>query len=347
MRIALCTLFNVNYLDKGLVLYESLEKVCPDFVLYVLAMDDRCYDILHDLNKKNISLIKISEFENEKLLTVRQNRTFGQYCYTCSSSLIKYIFDNYNETACAYIDADLCFYSDPTILFYEMIARNASVSVIGHRFGLHNKKREQIVGKYCVQFNIFANDSKGNLLLEIWINQCLISCECLEDGIHWGDQMYLHNWCDLYDFVIESEVYGAGVAPWNIEQYKRSDKGNTYIYHRGKDIPFVFYHFENIKYICPNYIDISAIVTWNVDVEFVRELYTAYLKEISKQKMIIKDCYDFEVYLKLHSEFPVSAKLGWFKKILRVLNPYNWKEIILLSIPGRLYRKYNFVSIAE
>ena len=46
MRTSLCTLFNFYYLDKGLALYESLERVCEDFVLYVLAMDDDCYAYL-------------------------------------------------------------------------------------------------------------------------------------------------------------------------------------------------------------------------------------------------------------------------------------------------------------
>lgn len=33
-----CTLFDSYYLDKGLALYSSLEKVSEDFTLYVFAL---------------------------------------------------------------------------------------------------------------------------------------------------------------------------------------------------------------------------------------------------------------------------------------------------------------------
>ena len=41
-----CTLFDSNYLDKGLVLYHSLCACEPDFRLYVFAFDERCREVL-------------------------------------------------------------------------------------------------------------------------------------------------------------------------------------------------------------------------------------------------------------------------------------------------------------
>ena len=41
-----CTLFDSYYLDKGLALYRSLEKVSEDFTLYVFCFDEDSYEIL-------------------------------------------------------------------------------------------------------------------------------------------------------------------------------------------------------------------------------------------------------------------------------------------------------------
>ena len=60
--LTFCTLFDSNYLDKGLVLYDSMKKVMEEFCLYILAMDERCYEILNDMKLKNVCLISLEEF---------------------------------------------------------------------------------------------------------------------------------------------------------------------------------------------------------------------------------------------------------------------------------------------
>ena len=221
MTTVLCTLFNSLYLDKGLALYESLEKVSNNFVLYVLAMDDKCYEIINDLKLQSLVPIKLSDFESEELLKVKLTRSVGEYCWTCSSNLIRYVIDTYEPEYCTYVDADLYFYSDPYQIIQEMKQKKASVQVIGHRFNKREEKqRSFVVGKYCVEFNTFKNDKKGNELLNIWCKQCLDYCKIDGDGVHWADQKYKDKWCDDYYYCIETEHLGAGIAPWNISQYK-------------------------------------------------------------------------------------------------------------------------------
>ena len=43
-----CTLFDSNYIDRALVMYQSLEAVLDDFKLYVIAFDLKCEEILKD-----------------------------------------------------------------------------------------------------------------------------------------------------------------------------------------------------------------------------------------------------------------------------------------------------------
>ena len=66
--LTFCTLFDSNYLDKGLVLHQSLESAINEsFKLYVLAMDQKCYQILKCMNLKHTHVISLEEFMDEEL----------------------------------------------------------------------------------------------------------------------------------------------------------------------------------------------------------------------------------------------------------------------------------------
>ncbi len=60
------------------------------------------------------------------------------------------------------------FYQDPKILIDEMNKQGASVQIISHRFHPLQKDLENIVGKYCVEFDTFLNDKKGIDVLVNW-----------------------------------------------------------------------------------------------------------------------------------------------------------------------------------
>lgn len=344
--VTLCTLFNVNYLDKGLALYESLDRVSNKFVLYVLAMDEKCYEILEDLNLKNIVPIKLSDFENEELLKVKPNRSVGEYCWTCSSNLIRYVIDTYQPEYCTYIDADLFFYSDPYQIIEEMKQKGASAQVIGHRFNKREyKKRSFIVGKYCVEFNTFKNDEKGNELLNIWCEQCLEYCKIDGDGVHWADQKYQDNWCEDYVYCIETEHLGAGVAPWNISQYKlvESNDQKIIVKTRGNQYPMLFYHFENLQYIDKNKIKINVYHQWGLDDKLVKELYYPYLKILNKYKDLIKSKYGLDILIKYHPGIKREEISKWckFLNLWKIFTP----SFLYKILPSILYKREDFIVI--
>lgn len=350
LKYYLCTLFDSNYLDKGLVLYESLCRNASNFELYILALDDKCYEVLMALQKKHIKVIKLSDFENDDLLQAKKNRSIAEYCWTCSSSLIKYVLDNYSPDYCSYIDCDMYFYGDPYSLIQEMITKGASVSIIGHRFPWYEqKRREAKVGKYCVECNTFKNDSKARGLLDIWISQCLDCCSTLNDGIHWGDQKYLDNWTVDYDFVIESTHYGAGVAPWNISCYSLLSKNedNYILKYKGKKVLLLFYHFENIEYIDRNTVNTNLWGCWGIDYNLYISLYEEYLYKLFETKELLRKLYNIDVILKHHPVFLHVKKQNWLNKIILKIFHFDIKGIILYSIPRRLYRNRRIIHLVE
>ena len=58
-----CTLFNSGYLDKGIVMFQSLQKVTNDFKLYVVSFDDKCFEVLQRYRSDQLIPISLEEFE--------------------------------------------------------------------------------------------------------------------------------------------------------------------------------------------------------------------------------------------------------------------------------------------
>jgi len=234
-----CTLFDSNYLIKGLTLYFSLMKVNDNFNLVIVCFDDICFNILSDLKLPNITLVKLDNFEDEKLKKIKKTRTAQEYCWTCTPIVPLYVLEHYNNIGqITYLDADLFFFSDYEILFNEL--ENGSVLITKHRYAENAEKNNLISGIYNVQFLIFNNDKRGLQVLHWWGERCLEWCHNrVEDG-KFGDQLYLNDWLDRFKGIKVLKHLGGGVAPWNVYQYKIEKKEKVLI----NNVPLIFYHFH-------------------------------------------------------------------------------------------------------
>ena len=304
MKTVLCTLYNSLYLDKGLVLFDSLKECAKDFELYVLCMDEKCYDVLFDIGDERLKPIHLTDIENDSLLEAKAGRTSAEYCWTCTSRIVQYILETLEPECCTYIDADMYFYHDPQILVNEMLMAGKSVMMVPHRFTEKNMHLAKKVGTYCVEFNCFKNDVAGRTVLDYWHKKCLECCSNLGDGVHWGDQKYMDEWIELFpDIVYPCTNNGAGIAPWNIELYENySDKEKSVLFKEKKEtIPIYFYHFQSIKYLSKEIID-TSIKKGDPDIDYymAKELYVPYLLKINTKKDLLLVKYGVNSLLQDH-----------------------------------------------
>jgi len=241
----LCTLFDSNYLIRGLTLYNSLARHCAEFHLYIFAFDEKCYDLLKNLRLKYATVISLKEFEDEKLLSVKSIRTKAEYCWTCTPSTILYCLKKYQLESCAYLDADLLFFNSPQVLINEL--KDDSIILTLHRFP-KNHDTSEINGKYCVQFMAFKNNSQGLITLNWWREECIKWCyNRLEDGKR-GDQKYLDDWTERYQGVHVLKNLGGGVAPWNVVNYDFWKKNGEILGREistGQKFKLIFFHYHN------------------------------------------------------------------------------------------------------
>ena len=315
MTTVLCTLYNSLYLDKGLVLYDSLCECAKDFKLYVLCMDDKCYDVLTDLNQEHHIPVKLSDFEacDTALLEAKGNRSMGEYCWTCSSSFIRYVLNHFGEEICTYVDADMYFYNDPQVLIDEMIGDDKSVMVTPHRFPEEKKASAKVVGEYCVEFNTFKNNAVALEVLEYWRNRCLECCSNLGDGIHWGDQKYLEELVEKFDCVHVCQHNGAGLAQWNLSLYK-TVAGSRKVFYRPTEesIDLIFFHYQNISYLSRSLIKLGYKKDSAIDFEFINQYYRDYLLTIDKKKSFLISNYGVDTLIVSHPA--IKGRFQFLKK---------------------------------
>lgn len=257
MKLNFCTLFNSNYLSRGLVLYESLLLNCTDFHLYVFAFDDECYKFLKQQNYAHLTVISLKEFEDDKLLNIKPTRSVAEYCWTCTPSTILYAISNYHLDNCTYIDADMLFMSDPHVLIDEM--GTDSVLITEHRY---TKEYDQsdLSGKYCVQFVTIKANEAGLKVCQWWREACLDWCYAKHEDGKFGDQKYLDDWTTRFKGVHELKHLGGGIAPWNVQQYKfEFTKGELVGTEKksGKKFTPVFFHFHSLKFYDNDIVSLS------------------------------------------------------------------------------------------
>jgi hypothetical protein len=290
-----CTLFDFNYLSRGLALYESLCAVHDEFCLYVVAFDEKTRFFLLDQNLKHAVIISLAEFEDEALLAVKPTRTRAEYCWTCTSSVIKYAIETYKLDSCTYLDADIFFYFSPSIVFDDL--SSCAVGLSPHNYSPEYDLSLES-GKYCVQFLFFRNNDLGMSSLQWWREECIKWCFAKVENGKYGDQKYLDSFSDRFQGICDIEHPGIGVAPWNIlnHTFEIKDGAIRLTDKKSNDQPVIFYHFQNLKI---NFEEKRIVLGKWYDIKddvFVL-FYKPYIDTLLEYESLIKNTrYDFHEF---------------------------------------------------
>jgi hypothetical protein len=281
-----CTLFDRNYLVKGLVMLRTLLQNSKQAHVFVLCMDAQTKEVLAKINIPNLTLLSLNDVEDEDLLRIKPGRSIAEYCWTLSASLCWHVMDCYKfVNRITYLDADLMFYSSVDPLFAEIGSK--SIAIIEHRFSERFLHLEAY-GKFNVEWVTFVRDDAGLTCLKKWRDQCIEWCFArLEEG-RMGDQKYLDYWpSDFPESVHVIQNPGAGVAPWNFSNYSYAHKSGIQLVNQ---VPLIFYHFHQFQMLSAGMFDYMSD-TYSRGHQIPKDIYKAYEKEVIANYELVKQFY--------------------------------------------------------
>ncbi|MFO1525296.1 MAG: hypothetical protein U1F16_04895 [Turneriella sp.] len=285
-----CTLFNSKYLSRGLALHKSLIRVGASFRLFILAMDDATANTLRNLRLAHTKVVTLAKFEDSELKVIKQARTFQEYCWTCTPSIIKYCIETFKLPECTYLDADIYFFSDPEILQREF--QTKSVLITEHRYH-PDYDYSGTSGRFCVQYVSFRNDAAGLEALNWWRNACNVWCFAYYQDGKFGDQMYLNDWPARFKRVHILRHLGGGVAPWNLSSFDVDEIGKKVMIREKKKQSvhqLIFYHFHDFRFDATgNWFHNSGFPGYHIGRDAYRLIYAPYLRTLFSLRQAIGD----------------------------------------------------------
>jgi hypothetical protein len=231
-----CTLFDINFLPRGLVLYRSLREVAPESSLRVFCMDEDTEVLLERMALPGLSTIGLDELEahDTELRAVRSTRSQVEYCWTATPAICLYSLEREPEVQMiTYVDADLMFFQNPRPLFDELGSGSILVTPHGTPPGGH-----------IVQFLPFRRDEQGFAALRWWRDRCLEWCYDRAEGDKFGDQAYLDDWPKRFGGVRVLEHPGGAAGPWN-DAGCRFEQQDDLVLVDGR--PLIFYHYATLR----------------------------------------------------------------------------------------------------
>ncbi|NMO76874.1 cell envelope integrity protein TolA [Niallia alba] len=277
--LLLTSIFSKEYLVKGLAMYDSFSKQIENFHLWICTMDQETYDVLSNLNLKNVTLIPVETIETPQLKELKQQRTLQEYCWTIKATLLEHLLSTHSDIDhLFYCDSDLYFFSNPLSVTNDFgrysvyLCRQRGTDLLEH---FH--------GQYQAGFIGFKNEGNSRKILNWWKKKCLEECSDVynDERKSWGDQLYLDRIPELFENIKVSENPGINAAPWNLilnnaEQEVTMRENNVYI----DNNPLMFFHFGSLLILNVNEFDLWKLEEVNISSAILTNIYNPYLMKL-------------------------------------------------------------------
>lgn len=279
MSFNFCTYFDFNYLAKGLALYESLERHCPEYHLWILALDDRTLNTLASMKLSNVSIISLTSFETSELRTAVSDRSTQERYWTYTPWWINFVLNNAPVSHIAYVDADIFFYHDPAPVFDEM--RGKGVAITPHRFP---PKYSALItsGVYNVGMVYVERDhQRARECINEWQALCTKWCYYRHDPndpFRFCDQKYWDMLVPKYG-AWPIQHLGANLAPWNAEGYQYTVQGG-HLYVSGQ--PLIWYHFHGLGMVGDHIVELCPSTYTPLPLAVHEYIYKPYIQALDR-----------------------------------------------------------------
>jgi hypothetical protein len=273
-----CTLFDRNYLARGLALHRSLVRHGGEFTLHVLCLDKHTKSALSALALAGTELITLDTLEDwdRELRAVRPDRAPAEFYFTCKPVLLGYLQARHpHAQRITYLDSDLFFFSDAAAAEEEFA--HSPVALSPHRFSAQNADRIRY-GRFNAGWVSVDVSREARRFVGWWRERCIEWCRLAVEDTRFGDQKYLDQVPTL--FPASAIIAGAvNLGPWNLDPSAVELSANRVMV-SGR--PLVVFHFHGIQRMLFGVYD-CGLYEYRVALtpEIKEGIYRPYVQELA------------------------------------------------------------------
>jgi|688.fasta_scaffold09487_7 hypothetical protein len=212
----------------------------------ILALDDSIYAYLIGLNDQSFNVMSFADLDDPELNSLFGKRPWNEICWTSTACLLSDVLSRtFDNRIVGYIDADCFFYGEISHFFSDLDSGH-EIFIHEHRFSKDRQDWLFKSGRFNVGLLGGMNGGTFRQCISKWRKQVLADCSVDQRLGKCGDQTYLNDWPDLYPSLKVVDYIGAGVAPWNLNNYRLGQNDNVPTVD-GSEV--LFYHFHGLKFV--------------------------------------------------------------------------------------------------
>ena len=275
-----CTLFDRNYLARGLALHRSLVRHGGEFRLHVLCLDEATLQALAVLALPNVVLVSIDDLErwDPELRAARPGRTPPEFYFTCKPVLLAHVLERHPDAErLTYLDSDLYFFSDVAAAEREL--QGSAVALSPHRFSAPSAHRKRF-GEFNAGWLSVDGGAQARRFVAWWRERCIEWCYLAVEETRFGDQKYLDRVPALFPDTKVVSHPGINAGPWNLDP-RGVEVSGARVLVSGR--PLVVFHFHGIRRMLFGWYD-CGLYEYGVDLTpaIKAGIYRPYITDVAE-----------------------------------------------------------------
>jgi hypothetical protein len=241
MTIAVGTISTGNYWPYTAVLLESLARVCPDWHVYVLALNE----LPPSASAARVTIVSAEEVWGEEAAACRIRFNLFEWACASKARLLKLMLRN-GASVALYADSDMEFFSPPDAFITSpaSILLTPNVAATDECAGLAWERLHLQFGTFNGGFLGIRNTDVGRAFLDWWDERITRYC-CTEPSLDvFSDQRWLDMAPGLFSEVFIDRSPSLNVATWNVCARALRVANSRYLV---GDEPLSFFHYHRVR----------------------------------------------------------------------------------------------------
>ena len=271
-RTAVATISTANYWPYTAVLIESLARICPEWEVYVLALNELPES---DLRAK-VRILEAKDLWGSDTGLCQARFNLFEWAAASKPRLLRFLLDNADASLAVYVDSDIEFFAPPDsieqagsiVLTPNVAALEECASAAWERIHLQ-------YGCFNTGFLALRDTPESRSFVDWWDARLTRYC-CTDPWLDiFSDQRWLDLAPGLFPGVVVDRNPALNVATWNLAGRRlRSSDGRFWVGER----PLGFFHYHRVRLG----MDVQSYFAEVDNHPATRELVEEYLKKAKR-----------------------------------------------------------------